>query len=125
MRLRTKIIITVVSMLFFMLFLPWLAIALSDPADVMGIFILVFFAVNPLLTVLLCAMAAADFKKLWWIPILISVAFPLLFAVAIGDLVWDLYLYSLIYLLLGALTMFCLAFIRRLVKSRRRGNGEL
>ena len=120
MSVKIKIIIAAVSIPLFMLLLPFLAIKLCDPTDVMGIFILAFFAVNPLLTVVLSAMAGSDLGKMWWIPLAIAALFPLLFAVAVGELVWDLYLYSLIYLLLGTLTMTSRYVIRKIASRKER-----
>lgn len=118
MKIKFKIIIAAVSIPLFMLFLPFLALKLCDPTDVMGIFVLSFFAVNPILTVALSAMAGSDISKLWWFPLAISAVFPLLFAVAIGDFVWDLYFYSLIYLSLGTLTMTSRYMIRKLASKK-------
>lgn len=118
MRIKTKMIITFVSLLLFMLLLPWLALRLSDPTDAMGIFVLAFFVVNPLITVLLSAMAGSDISKLWWLPLAIAVLFPLFFSIAIGGFVLDLYFYSLIYLLLGALSMTCRYMICKLPSKK-------
>ena len=120
MSVKIKIIIAAVSIPLFMLLLPFLAIKLCDPTDVMGIFILAFFAVNPLLTVVLSAMAGSDLGKLWWFPLAIAALFPLLFAAAIGEFTWDLYLYSLIYLLLGTLTMTSRYVIRKIASRKER-----
>ena len=120
MSVKIKIIIAAVSIPLFMLLLPFLAIKLCDPTDVMGIFILAFFAVNPLLTVVLSAMAGSELGKLWWFPLAIAALFPLLFAAAIGEFTWDLYLYSLIYLLLGTLTMTSRYVIRKIASRKER-----
>ena len=120
MSVKIKIIIASSSIPLFMLLLPFLAIKFCDPTDVMGIFILAFFAVNPLLTVVLSAMAGSDLGKLWWFPLAIATLFPLLFAAAIGEFTWDLYLYSLIYLLLGTLTMTSRYVIRKIASRKER-----
>lgn len=101
----TKIIITVVSLILFMMILPWLAIEFGDGWAVTGLWMFAFFTVNPALVIGLNIMAGTELRRLWWIPVAISVLFPLLFGVAIGEFVWDLYVYSAIYLPLGLLAM--------------------
>jgi len=101
----TKIIITVVSLLLFMMVLPRLAIEFGDGWAATGLWMFAFFTVNPALVIGLSIMAGTELRKLWWIPIAISALFPLLFGVAIGEFVWDLYVYSVIYLPIGLLAM--------------------
>ena len=101
----TKIIITVVSLVLFMMVLPWLALEFGDGWAVTGLWMFAFFTVNPALVIALSIMAGTELRKLWWIPLAISALFPLLFGAAIGDLIWELYVYSAIYLPIGLLAM--------------------
>ena len=107
MKAGTKAVIGIVAILLVMLVFPWASItyAKGDDLGFMGLWILSFFVVNPLLTVCLSIMAGTELGKLWWIPLAIAVAFPWLFGVAIGELVWDLYVYSAMYLPLGVIAM--------------------
>lgn len=101
----TKIIITVASLILFMMVLPWLALQFGDGWAVTGLWMFAFFTVNPALVIGLSIMAGTEIRKLWWIPLAISALFPLLFGVAIGEFVWDLYVYSAFYLPIGLLAM--------------------
>ena len=118
MKLRTKIAISIVVPVVFMLLLPLLEIKLFPEFAGIGLWFVSFFAVNPLIVISLSFMAGTDVKKLWWIPITISAVFPLLFGVAICDFVWDLYFYSAIYLFLGIITMLITHFVKNAVSKK-------
>ncbi|MBQ4559282.1 MAG: hypothetical protein IJN64_05715 [Lachnospiraceae bacterium] len=105
MKIRTKIIIAAVVIVLFMFVLPWAAIELVEGLATTGLWFFAFFTVNPLLVICLSIMAGTDLRKLWWIPLAIAALFPLLFGLAISDFVWDLYVYSSIYLPVGILAM--------------------
>ena len=109
----TKIIITVASLILFMMILPWLAIEFGDGWAVTGLWMFAFFTVNPALVIVLSIMAGTELRRLWWIPLAIAASFPLLFSAAIGELVWDLYVYSAIYLPIGLLAMLGTHFGKR------------
>ena len=115
----TKIIITVASLILFMMVLPWLALQFGDGWAVTGLWIFAFFTVNPALVIGLSIMAGTELRKLWWIPLAISTLFPLLFGAAIGEFVWDLYVYSAIYLPIGLLAMLGTHFGKKIVLKRK------
>lgn len=119
----TKIIITVASLVLFMMALPWLAIKFADGLAVTGLWMFAFFTVNPALVIGLSIMAGTELRKLWWIPLAISALFPLLFGVAIGEFVWDLYVYSAIYLPIGSLAMLGTHFGMK-ISLKRKGTGK-
>ena len=114
-----KIIITVASLILFMMILPWLALQFGDGWAVTGLWIFAFFTVNPALVIGLSIMAGTELRKLWWIPLAISTLFPLLFGAAIGEFVWDLYVYSAIYLPIGLLAMLGTHFGKKIVLKRK------
>lgn len=118
-----KIIITVASLVLFMMALPWLAIKFADGWAVTGLWMFAFFTVNPALVIGLSIMAGTELRKLWWIPVAISALFPLLFGVAIGEFVWDLYVYSAIYLPIGLLAMLGTHFGMK-IAFKRKGTGK-
>ena len=115
----TKIIITVASLILFMMVLPWLALQFGDGWAVTGLWIFAFFTVNPALVIGLSIMAGTELRKLWWIPLAISSLFPLLFGAAIGEFVWDLYVYSAVYLPIGLLAMLGTHFGKKIVLKRK------
>ena len=119
----TKVVVTAVSLILFMMVLPWLAIEFGDGWAVTGLWMFAFFIVNPALVICLSIMAGTELRKLWWIPVAISALFPLLFGIAIGEIVWDLYVYSAIYLPIGLLAMFGTHFGTK-IALKRKGTGE-
>ena len=72
-----------------------------------------FFAVDPLVVAGLGVLAGTDVRRLWWLPLLSVVCFPLLFGIAVSDFVWDLYIYSAIYLPIGYCAMLVTYFIKK------------
>lgn len=117
----TKIIITAVSLVVFMMFLPLLAIKFADGWAVTGLWMFAFFTVNPALVIGLSIMAGTELRRLWWIPVAISTLFPLLFGIAIGEFVLELYVYSAIYLPIGILDMLGAYFGKKLVLKNKDG----
>lgn len=121
MKVRTKIVVAVVAIVLFMFALPWAAIELVEGLATTGLWFFAFFTVNPLLVICLSIMAGTELRKLWWIPLVIAALFPLLFSAAIGELVWDLYVYSAIYLPVGVLAMLGTHFGKKFASKRKGG----
>ena len=115
----TKIIITVASLILFMMVLTLVALQFGDGWAVKGLWMFSLFTVNPALVIGLSIMAGTELRKLWWIPLAISALFPLLFGAAIGEFVWDLYVYSAIYLPIGLLAMLGTHFGKKIVLKRK------
>ena len=59
-----KIIITVVSLVVFMMFLPLLAIKFADGQVVTGLWVFDFFTVNPALVIELSIMAGTELRSI-------------------------------------------------------------
>ena len=109
-----KIIVFLVALVTVMLVIPVLAVNFISGEDFMGFALILFFLVYPILEIASGIVAATDIRKLWWLPILPAATFPLFFAVAIFEIVLDLYLYSVIYLPIGLVAM----IITYIIKSR-------
>lgn len=101
------------ALLLFMLVLPWLATFSPDGLATTGLWMFAFFIVYPVLSAALGILAGTDISRLFWIPLAIAALFPLLFSLAIGDFVADLYVYSAFYLPLGAITMAVTHFVKK------------
>lgn len=108
----------------FMMILTWMAIKLFPDRTGIGLWFVSFFAVNPILVIALSIMAGTDLRKLWRIPLAIAALFPLLFGIAIGEFVWDLYVYSAIYLPIGVLAMLGTHFGTKAVLKRKKGGEQ-
>lgn len=105
MSVKRKCYVALITLLIVMLILPLVAVRVASPDVGMGLFIILFFAVNPFTVFALSIMAGTDIKKLWWVPVLSSVVFPLCFWIVIMDIVVDLFVYSALYLVVGLLAM--------------------
>lgn len=110
-----KIITSILALILIMLVVPALAMNLATGDSAMGIAFILFFAVNPLLSIVIGVIAATEIRKLWWLPLLPAVTFPLFFSIVIREFVPDLYLYSVIYLPIGLLAMLITLVILRKV----------
>ena len=94
-----------------MLVLPWLTITLIQGMEGLVICVLLFFAVDPLCSILTGAAAGKYLRKLWWIPPVNAAAFLVgtWLCFEMGETAF--LLYALIYLALGMFAMFVSAWI--------------
>ena len=114
-----KAILAVATLLVSMLILPVLVIQFA-PADAgMALCFILFFALDPVVVIGLGILSGTELKMLWWIPLVAALAFPLLFAVAIGELVFELFLYSALYLCVGLLASVGTHFGMKLGKMKK------
>lgn len=127
MQIAKKAIPALLLLVLFMTLLPWTAVTFARDWAVTGLWFFAFFLVYPLLSVALGILAGTELGKLWWIPLLTAAAFPFLFGVAVGAVVWDLFVYSAIYLALGvfsALATHCLKQFASTRKNRARAKTD-
>ena len=117
----TKICIAIATILLVFLCIPLYAVHFAQGYDGMGLLLILFFVGNPLELIFLGVIAGTNTKKLWWIPILALLVFPLLFGLAIWDYeIATLYLYSIMYLFPGMIAMFATHFARKIkAKSKK------
>ncbi len=95
---------------------PFLTTKLAPADSGMAICMILFFAVYPLSVMVLGALTATDIKALFWTPLACALSFPLLFSLAMGGMVWELYVYSVIYLFLGYATSVLFLIIKKIKK---------
>ncbi len=101
-----KKIITVISiMLAVLLIAPLAVLNFANPMDAMGLMFLLFFVVNPGAAVLVGALAGGAVKKMWWSPLLFAAMFLSCCWLVLQEVVLDLVVYAVIYLLLGMIAM--------------------
>ena len=105
MSVKKKSCIAVVPILVVMFILPLLVVHIVSSDAGMALCFILFFAVNPLMVIALSVMAGTELRKLWWIPILAAVLFPVFFGIVVKVLIKDLYIYSALYLAVGLLAM--------------------
>lgn len=110
MSVKKKSCIAIVTMLVVMLILPLIAVRIVSSDAGMALCFILFFAVNPLVVISLSVMAGTELRKLWWVPLLAAVVFPLFFGIVVMELVTDLFIYSALYLAVGLLAMIGMHF---------------
>ena len=119
MKTWAKVVVAVMVLLLTLLACPMLVVRFADAGLGMSLVLLQFFAVNPLVAILLGILAGTEIKRLWWIPLADALTFPLFFGLAVSDpYVFELYIYSVIYLVLGALAMLVSALVCRWIFKR-------
>jgi len=117
MKQRKKTVIAVSAMLLTMLVIPLLMVRFA-PADAgMALCFILFFAVIPVEDLLLGIMAGSDMRRLWWIPVAAALGFPALFSIAVQNWVWELFIYSAVYLGIGAGAMLITHFGKKYIKK--------
>lgn len=116
MCVKKKICIAIVTMLVVMFILPLIAVHIVSSDAGMALCFILFFAVNPLMVIALSIMAGTELRKLWWIPLLAAVLFPVFFGIVVKELLIDLFIYSALYLAVGLLAMIGTHFGIKVVK---------
>ena len=119
MRTGRKIVIGISLILVFMLAAPILTVNFAPADDGMGLCFILFFVIDPLTVIALSLMAETDFKRLWWLPLSAALAFPLFFSLAVWGLVFELFIYSAVYLIIGAAAACLWHFAVALARKRR------
>ena len=118
MKRRYKILLFFITHIILMLVVPFLAVELSVDYCGMGFSMLMFFIVYPILSAAVGIVSAIDIKYLWWMPIVSAAVFPPLFSWAMSDImIWDLYVYSAFYVLIGYAVIGIFVLIRYTLKK--------
>ena len=105
MKIKNKVIITIITELIVLFVLPLLFLHLSKPNDAMGLMILCFFLINPIASATNSSFVGKDIKKLWWLPISFALVFLLSYWIVLKEIILDLIIYAIVYMLEGFLAM--------------------
>ena len=116
MGVKKKIKIISVIMLVILLILPLILINISEPYEFMGIMIILFFVVNPITLLIINLMIGKDVKKIWWIPIFFSIIFLLSYWFVLKEIILDLIVYAIGYLVIGLIFMLVSVFLSKKIK---------
>lgn len=114
--MKKNIILWMAASAVVMLAFPWLAVTFVKGDAGMAVCFLLFFAVNPLYSVLIGAFAGKDVKHLWSLPIVSAALFLIgtWIFFDIGEMAFVLY--AVVYLALGIVTMLISMIIRKKVQ---------
>lgn len=111
--MKQNIILCLAASAVVMLVFPWLAVTFVKADAGMAVCFLLFFAVNPLYSVLIGAYAGKDIRRLWNFPVISAVMF------LIGTWIFfdmgetAFILYAAAYLALGIVAMLISMLIRK------------
>ena len=111
--MKKDIILWLAASAVVMLAFPWLAVTFVKGDAGMAVCFLLFFAVNPLYSVIIGAFAGKDVKHLWSLPVISAVLF------LIGTWIFfdmgetAFILYAAVYLVIGIMAMLISMFIRK------------
>ena len=111
--MKKNIILWLAASVAVMLAFPWLAVTFVKGDAGMAVCFLLFYAVNPLYSVLIGAFVGKDIRHLWSLPVISAVLF------LIGTWIFfdmgetAFILYAVVYLVLGIAAMLISMFIRK------------
>ena len=111
--MKQNIILWLAASMAVMLVLPWFAVTFVNGDAGMVVCFLLFFAVNPLYSVIIGAFAGKDIRHLWSLPVISAVLF------LIGTWIFfdmgetAFILYAAVYLALGIVTMLISMLIKK------------
>lgn len=115
-----KIILFFVLHISLMLLLPFLIVKLAPASAGMGICMILFFAVYPIFSMVLGFVATKDIKLLGLLPLVNAICFPLLFSMAMGEMIAELYVYAGIYAFLGYAVLLLTLIIKKIMIERQK-----
>ena len=111
--MKKNIILWLAASAVVMLAFPWLAVTFVKGDAGMAVCFLLFFAVNPLYSVLIGAFAGKDIRPLWSLPV-ISAALFLIGTWIFFDMVETAFiLYAGVYIVIGIVAMLISMFVRK------------
>lgn len=109
-----KILIGLGIVLAVFLILPILVMLFCPAHEAMGLYMLLFFAINPLASVIVGVISGFNVKNMWWLPLVLALVFPLFHALALWiSPVWELYIYSAVYAAVGYISMLISHILKR------------
>lgn len=124
MKVWKKIAISAAAIVAVMLVFPLLIVNFAQPTAAMSLFMILFFIVCPLSVISLGILSGTAMGKLWWIPICAALIFPVCFWAVIGEWVFELFIYSAMYLCVGVIAMLGTHFGISASKSREDGKDK-
>ena len=111
--MKKNIILWLAASVVVMLVFPWLAVTFVKADAGMAVCFLLFFAVNPLYSVLIGAFAGKDIRPLWSLPV-ISAALFLIGTWIFFDMVETAFiLYAGVYIVIGIVAMLISMLVRK------------
>ena len=105
MKVWYKISLSVITLLLIMFVCPILVMNFLEPLTGFGWLFILMFIVNPIVSLCLGILAGTNIHKLWWIPFLIFLSFFVFYSIVLESIIFDLLIYSTIYLVISSIMM--------------------
>lgn len=96
-----------------MLMLPWLAVTFVKSDAGMAVCFILFYAVNPIYSIIIGTFVGKDMKHLWSLPVISAVLFLIGTWIFFGMGETAFITYTVVYLVIGAIAMSISAFINK------------
>ena len=111
MNLKNKRIISISSIIIFMLVIPLIIASVQDIKSVLlSILIMV---IDPILSIFIGIIIGEDYKDLWYIPIIEILLFLLFFFITFEDVATEYLLFAIIYLTLSVTSIIITNLIQK------------
>jgi len=116
-----KIVLLCLSIIVLLFVTPFIIFQTATADSAMGLIFLLFFVLYPIASIVYGILSGFDIKRLWCLPLAFATLFPPLYSITIKEMVWDLYVYSAIYFILGYVATLVTALINF---TRKRDKNE-
>ena len=110
---KNKIFLLFFSTVIFMLIIPFIMLSVLDQLDVLGFIFLALFVIYPIFSLVVGIVVGRNLKKLWYVPLINFVIFPMLYWIVLETIEFDFYLYSLGYLVVSCIAMFLTYYLKK------------
>lgn len=110
-KLNNKIFISFLIVIVTMLIFPLLIFTFMKSLNGLFWFLLLFFAINPIISIIIGVLSGTEIRKLWFVPLIVSIIFPPLYWIVLQDIILQLYIHSLGYLIIGVVSMLVTSFL--------------
>lgn len=103
--MKNKLLMTIIIIIVTMFIVPFIIFNSIDSLSGLGWILIFLFLINPIISIGLGIYNGLEFQKNWFIPLVIFVAFPLLYWIILKEIIFDFFIYSAIYMIINFITM--------------------
>ncbi len=112
-----KVLLWIIAATMIMLGLPWLAKLFADSMSGMLVSLILFYAIDPVFSIVMGACAGQDIKGYWYMPIGNAGLFLLGIWLYMSKDLTQFYSYAVVYLALGLVSMIISLFARKRIRT--------
>lgn len=111
--LKNKIFMLFMIIFILMFIIPLIIVKLFNHTSVLGCLILLLMIIYPIFSIVVGIIVGKNLKKLWYIPLIIFIIFPMLYWIVLETIEFDFYIYSFGYFVISSLVMVITHFINK------------